>query len=578
MNAIKLVGICGWFLLLSYAVDAQRNKVRKQEQQVDEQAVWADAALIESIRFYIQDDYEKALAYVQKAIRLDPSNSVFYYHAASLLAQSGDYTQALHYIKKALNLYEKNPYYWILQAHIQSALFAYKEAAESYEYLLVHFPRYSIYYYDLGLLYEKNLSNYRKAKLCYEKFLHEVGASSEEIIERLVWLSLKTGEAFDALRWLIAWTEAASAQAEAAISALRTLQETIVGSAKEWHSFLQAHVEIANHPLSKLVEAIVLYQLKQAAESRQQFRLLFHDPYFATSPNGLIFLLELYIARFQEAEDRQFLLSLLPKVMGNLPDNLALLNHYADLLYESHYYMQAADVLERSLALRSQQLERWIQRLECLEKTQQYNLLNELAQEVVEAYPFQSIAWLYLARAKIHRMELEAAQRALQQVQRFMSEANAWILPEIKRAEALLLLGQDNTKKACQQFEQLMKEIGEHTDLLNDYIGCLLVAGKLTEANKWSERLVKIAGSHPVYIHTRGWVLYQQKQYEAALPWLKQAAEHLPTALHLEHYGDVLYMLGQSDQALLQWQMAAKMSEAPDSIHKKILQIQSHEK
>ena len=58
------------------------------------------------------------------------------------------------------------------------------------------------------------------------------------------------------------------------------------------------------------------------------------------------------------------------------------------------------------------------------------------------------------------------------------------------------------------------------------------------------------------YLDTHGWVLYIRKSYQDAKAPLEKAAKASNSAVIWEHYGDVLFQLGNTSDALDAWKKA----------------------
>jgi predicted negative regulator of RcsB-dependent stress response len=67
------------------------------------------------------------------------------------------------------------------------------------------------------------------------------------------------------------------------------------------------------------------------------------------------------------------------------------------------------------------------------------------------------------------------------------------------------------------------------------------------------------------------------EEYDVAEKQLKKAAEINPSGTIVEHYGDVLFKLGNTKEALTQWQKAKEIGGASDRIDKKIQDKQFYE-
>ena len=67
-------------------------------------------------------------------------------------------------------------------------------------------------------------------------------------------------------------------------------------------------------------------------------------------------------------------------------------------------------------------------------------------------------------------------------------------------------------------------------------------------------------------------ILYKEGKYEQAREWQEKAIKASPTpeGVLLEHYGDILYKLGDSAGALEQWKKAQAAGDASDLIDRKV--------
>ena len=71
---------------------------------------------------------------------------------------------------------------------------------------------------------------------------------------------------------------------------------------------------------------------------------------------------------------------------------------------------------------------------------------------------------------------------------------------------------------------------------------------------------------------TYAWVLYELGKYEEARLWLEKALSHggNTSGVVIEHYGDILYKLGDKDAALREWRKALEFDDHSDELELKI--------
>ena len=115
-------------------------------------------------------------------------------------------------------------------------------------------------------------------------------------------------------------------------------------------------------------------------------------------------------------------------------------------------------------------------------------------------------------------------------------------------------------------------------DPLNDYVlnnysyFLSLRKEKLDRARQLSKKLVERHPTESTYLDTHAWVLYVSKDYAGAKQYLEKALAD-PSGVSgtiIEHYGDVLFQLGEQTRAVEQWKLAKAKGGAGPEIDRKI--------
>jgi tetratricopeptide (TPR) repeat protein len=129
------------------------------------------------------------------------------------------------------------------------------------------------------------------------------------------------------------------------------------------------------------------------------------------------------------------------------------------------------------------------------------------------------------------------------------------------------------TEKAFEAYDAVLKVKPDDEHVLNNYAYYLSLAKKdLEKAKKMSEQLVKRFPKNATYLDTHAWVLFQLKDYEGAKKYMELALEYeeSPSGVMLEHYGDILFLLGNSNEAIAYWKKAEGGEETSEFLLKKI--------
>ena len=74
------------------------------------------------------------------------------------------------------------------------------------------------------------------------------------------------------------------------------------------------------------------------------------------------------------------------------------------------------------------------------------------------------------------------------------------------------------------------------------------------------------------FLDTYAWILFKQKKYKEAKLWMDKAIEASETksATLYEHYGDIIFHLGDKDLAVTNWKEALKLDENNLILQRKI--------
>ncbi len=132
-----------------------------------------------------------------------------------------------------------------------------------------------------------------------------------------------------------------------------------------------------------------------------------------------------------------------------------------------------------------------------------------------------------------------------------------------------------NKEKAFESYEKALQLHPQNLPVLNNYSYYLSLEKRdLDKAEQMSGITVKAEPANPTYLDTYGWVLYEQGSYTLAKIYIERAVESSKeddlSAVVVEHYGDVLFQIGEKEKALEQWKRAKELGENSPVLNKKI--------
>ncbi len=129
------------------------------------------------------------------------------------------------------------------------------------------------------------------------------------------------------------------------------------------------------------------------------------------------------------------------------------------------------------------------------------------------------------------------------------------------------------TKKAFEAYEEALKYNEQNIMILNNYAYYLSLLKKdLTKAERMSALCIKLDPENATYLDTYAWIFFIQGNYSLAKIYIEQAVskDQSKSPEIIDHYGDILFKLGEKEQALEQWKKAKELGKTSNTLDKKI--------
>jgi tetratricopeptide (TPR) repeat protein len=120
-------------------------------------------------------------------------------------------------------------------------------------------------------------------------------------------------------------------------------------------------------------------------------------------------------------------------------------------------------------------------------------------------------------------------------------------------------------KEAFAFYDKALQYNERNIAVLNNYAYFLsLSKEQLDKAERMAATAVKLQPDNATYLDTYAWVFFKQGNYSLAKFYLERAiAKNVrPSGEILEHYGDILYLSGQIDRAVSEWEKALTLKES----------------
>ena len=126
----------------------------------------------------------------------------------------------------------------------------------------------------------------------------------------------------------------------------------------------------------------------------------------------------------------------------------------------------------------------------------------------------------------------------------------------------------NNKEEAFRSYNQALEFNPNNIHVLNNYAYFLsLDKEQLDKAERMSGKCVQIQPNEPTYIDTYAWVFFQKGNYSLAKFYIESAISNggSKSPEILEHYGDILFKMGNEEKAVEQWIKALQIKDAEEN-------------
>jgi Tfp pilus assembly protein PilF len=130
-----------------------------------------------------------------------------------------------------------------------------------------------------------------------------------------------------------------------------------------------------------------------------------------------------------------------------------------------------------------------------------------------------------------------------------------------------------NNKLSDESYDKSLLNNPDNIYTLNNYAYYLATRGEnLVKAAAMAKRAVELKPEMASFEDTYAWVLFKQKKYTEAKTWMEKAMLHNKdkSATQAEHYGDILFNMGNADAALQNWIKAKEYGGKSAVLERKI--------
>jgi len=525
---------------------------------------------IEGLKQKMIGNQQAAITLFSKCLEINPNSSSAMFELAKIHSGNGDQTSSSLLLEKAINIDPANKWYKLLLAQIYQQGKQYKKAADLYQQLYAIDPDNMEYLYmNASLL--SSAGKYDLSIDAYDELEKKVGITDQISVEKhQIYLSTgKKKEALAELQKLIDFNP--KEPRYYGLMADYYLSEKDDVTALKYY---QKILEIDPDNGFVLFSLTSFYRQKEDKEKAWEYL----RKGFLNKSVDVETKIQYYLM-ITSAQEKPFftddqvgeLVNLLVKTNA---DDYRVYTVYAEYLITKGKLAEARDQLRKVLETEKDNYPIWERMILISNDLLDFKSIYTDSEKAIGLFPNQPV--LYGLKA-IACLQLEKYAEAID----ILKEGEPYLLDnkplkiqfELYRAEANYKLGK--VEDAFKAFDSVISLDPENWMAMNNYAYYLSLRNeKLDKAEELSSQAVRANPVNATYLDTYAWVLFMRKDYKLANFYMETAMKNGgdKNGTIVEHYGDILFMLGEKDKALENWKKAVGTGEGSKFLSEKIKQ------
>lgn len=564
-------------LLLASPVIAQKRKKGFEDTPAGLKLRESEFYFTEGEKYFILEDYAKALIYYQKAIESNPENGTIYYKIAEVLSRSNkaeDVVKAATAIETAIQFDRTNKFFYLSAANIYSSLGRFEKAADTYETMIREVKNTEEYLYELAAVYQY-ANKTDEAIRSYDRAEKVFGVNEISSVQKIR-LYLESGNQKQALAEGQKLLDAFPAEEKFAMAFAEVLSQKELRN--EAISFLEKF--ISDNPEASNARMLLagFYRDKgQEMKARPLLVELFADE--SVELSSKLIMLGAYNAELNmdrskgltDAGKEAFALTLLDSLRKSNSNDPAVHIVGGDLYLSVGKLREAQQEYLAAAEEGDVNFEVWENLLFLEIQLEQFDQAISHSEKAMEMFPNQAMVHYFNGFAHLRKRHFEESIFAFEQAKKLAS-ANNGLVAEINGMLGDAYYSVKDYIRSDKAYDEALVFNPDNAVILNNYSYYLAIRKQnLEKAEKMAAQLVKNNPDNAAFLDTYAWVLFSREKYKEARRVIEKAiSSGKANATHFEHYGDILYKLGEVDAAVVQWEKARGLNAKSENLTKKI--------
>ena len=521
----------------------------------------------------LKGELPKAIQLFEATLKEDPQNAASMFELAKLYNQAQAPEEALALAKRAVATDKENIWYRFLLADMSMQNSDLAGATKAYQEIVAKWPdRYEVYFGLANTLAQQK--KIPEARQVFRDLEKRIG-SNEELVMREYDMLANAGETA-AARDLLNDAIKKNPEQTQYYGMLAEVYESMGDTAKAEELYLKALALDPDDSMTRISLAQFYYNADRASEGFTHLKEAFGDPDLDIDPKMQL-LLGFYEMSAQPG--------------GEVPADLVQQSHFLiDELKKAHpqsgkpwsiegdFYSRegntaaARDAFAKAVEYDRDRFPIWSALLQLDAQLNDYAALDRHAQQATELFPTQPEFYLYKGIAASQLKKNDEAIEAL------ITGRDLVVDNKPLEGQFWSSLGDAYNEgkefsKSDASYDKALSIDPDNATVLNNYAYYLSERNEeLEKAERMSRKCNDLQPGVATYLDTYAWIFYKQGKFSEAKTWQEKAiaAGGDKEAVLIEHYGDILFKLGDSAGAVVQWKKAKDLGGASELIGRKI--------
>ena len=533
------------------------NQKNNSQELTEDKKIEFEFSFIEGLKQKMVGNTELAVQYFNNCLDIDPYSASSMFELASIYASKGELISAKLLLEKAIEINNENKWYKLLLAQIYQNNMQYAEASKVYSELIKKEPS-NIDYLYLNALLLTSSENFNDAIEVYNNIEKQIGYNEQIALSRqnLYRSSGKNKEAYLEIEKLIKLNP--EIPEYYGIMADMFKED---GNSKKALEYYNKVLEI--DPSNGFVHfslATFYIQNKEIEKGYDHASKGFANPDVEIETKIQLYLMLSSSPEEVKISDAQ-IEELIKLIAVAHPNDSRSYSIQADFYMQKKRQDEARTCMLKALEIDPNTYPLWEQLVITDNQMLDFENMSVHSEKAIELFPSQPLLYVLNAVANIQLEKYEKAIKSLETGQIYVADNKKMEAQfELYRAEAYYNL--DKKPEAYSAFEKVIEIDPDNFMAMNNYAYYLSVTGEqLEKAEMLSSKVIQANPDNATYLDTHAWVLFKKKEYRLAKFYMDTAMKNggNESAVVVEHYGDILFMLNDVEKAIALWKQSLQM-------------------